>query len=368
MKIINHLDHENDTYSLISKFLHLIGLGKLTSKVNFKRHSNCSLMMIISWLMSAHFARRSLQRAQPNERFSPRTARNVLNDGRINWQKLVCLVASQLTKVLAHYIDQRRRLALVVDDTLMARSCSKKTELLAKTFDHDKHRYVRGYRGLTIGWTDGNTFLPVNFALMSTKKKTNLLGSSAKITDQRKIAGQRRSQAQRSMNEVAVELIKQVLALGVHAKYVLFDSWYSSPKMFWQLIHLHLFGIGMLKRSCKAYYLYRGRQYSIKGLYNLLASSKMRRKNNYPYSSVVQAQYQGHQFPLKVVFVSKKVTVRTTQFQQQPALHCGRLRSFNYMDVVGKSRLILKLPNSIQLLIVHRFKAMTGNVATSLSP
>lgn len=60
MKIINHLDHENDTYSLISKFLHLIGLGKLTSKVNFKRHSNCSLMMIISWLMSAHFARRSL--------------------------------------------------------------------------------------------------------------------------------------------------------------------------------------------------------------------------------------------------------------------------------------------------------------------
>lgn len=137
---------------------------------------------------------------------------------------------------------------------------------------------MNGYRGLTIGWTDGNTFLPVNFALMSTHNSANLLGSPAKITDQRQIAGQRRSQAQRQMNEVALELIKQVLELGVHAKYVLLDSWYSSPKTFWQLIHLHLFDIGMLKRSPKTYYLYRGRQYSIKGLYNRLAASKMNRK------------------------------------------------------------------------------------------
>lgn len=79
------------------------------------------------------FARRSLYRAQPDERFTPRTARNVLNESRINWQKLICLVASQLTKVLAPFIDQRRRLTLVVDDTVMARACSKKTELLAKT-------------------------------------------------------------------------------------------------------------------------------------------------------------------------------------------------------------------------------------------
>lgn len=81
------------------------------------------------------------------------------------------MAAVKLISVLKPAIDRRRRLALIVDDTLMARPCSKKPELLAKVYDHDKHEFLIGYRGLTVGWSDGNTFLPVNFALMSTKKK-----------------------------------------------------------------------------------------------------------------------------------------------------------------------------------------------------
>lgn len=169
MKSITQIQAENDTKRLIFSFLHLIGLGQLSKQVNFKRHSAISLTMIVAWLFEARFSRRSLYRAQSSPNFSPRTARNVLNDGRINWQKLLCLVA---------VVDQRRRLALIVD-TLISRPYSVKTELLARTFDHDHHQYLTGYRNLTIGWSDGNTFLPVNFALMSTRKKQNLVGASA---------------------------------------------------------------------------------------------------------------------------------------------------------------------------------------------
>lgn len=305
MKIINHLAPKNDTLSLIHYFLKLIGIGKIARHVNFKRASTITLGAVISWLMSIHFAQRSLFRAKPSEMFSTRTARNVLNDGRINWQKLVCLIAAKLIASLRKYIDHRRQFAFVIDDTLMSRKCSKKTELLAKTYDHDKHEYVNGYRGLTIGWSDGNTFFPVNFALMSTQTASNLIGHPAQTKDNRTIAGQRRNQAQRGMNDVAIELIKQVLNLGVKATYVLFDSWFTSPKMFWKLRQLGLYGIGMLKCSVKVQYLYRGRHYDIKALYRRLAASNLTRKHNYLYSSVVVAQYEGHQFPLKVVFVSK---------------------------------------------------------------
>ena len=89
--------------------------------------------------MTVHFVRLSLFRAKNDKRFSVRTARNVLNDGRINWQKLLCLIAAQFIGCLKPFIDKRRRLAFIVDDTLMARSFSKKTELLAKVYDHDKH-------------------------------------------------------------------------------------------------------------------------------------------------------------------------------------------------------------------------------------
>lgn len=292
--------------NIISAFIHLIGLGRLSKRINFKRHSTIPLTAVITWLFEAIFSRRSLYRAQPSRWFSSRTARNILNDGRINWQKLLCLVAIKMILILTPFIDQRRRLALIVDDTLIERAYSTKTELLAKIYDHDQHRYSTGYRNLTIGWSDGNTFLPVNCALMSTRKKTNLVGSKSSITDQRTIAGQRRSQAQRKMNEVVLELISQALRLGVTAKYVLFDSWYSSPQMFWHLKELGLESVAMLKRSSKVYYRYRGRNYSIKALYQRLLNSKRPAGQSYLYSSIVEANFQGQVFPVKIVFVAKK--------------------------------------------------------------
>ena len=306
MKSINQIQAEHDTKNIISAFIHLIGLGRLSKRINFKRHSTIPLTAVITWLFEAIFSRRSLYRAQPSRWFSSRTARNILNDGRINWQKLLCLVAIKMILILTPFIDQRRRLALIVDDTLIERAYSTKTELLAKIYDHDQHRYSTGYRNLTIGWSDGNTFLPVNCALMSTRKKTNLVGSKSSITDQRTIAGQRRSQAQRKMNEVVLELISQALRLGVTAKYVLFDSWYSSPQMFWYLKELGLESVAMLKRSSKVYYRYRGRNYSIKALYQRLLNSKRPAGQSYLYSSIVEANFQGQVFPVKIVFVAKK--------------------------------------------------------------
>lgn len=324
MKSIKQLDEENDTKSLISSFIKLIGLANLAKKVNFRRKSTVSLSTVIAWLMSVHFARHSLFRAKDDGNFTIRTARNVLNDGRINWQKLLCIIAAKLVACLKPVIDKRRRLTFIVDDTLISRSYSKKTELLAKVYDHDKHEYLTGYRGLTLGWSDGNTFLPVNFALMSTKKSQNMIGSKPITTDERYIAGKRRQQAQRKMNDVTVELINQALKLGVEAKYVLFDSWFTSPRMFWILKQLGLDGLGMIKKSSKIYYVYRKRHYDIKGLYNRLAASKILKKNNYLYSSIVTAQYQGHSYPLKVVFVSKRgsksnyLVLATTQIKLQP--------------------------------------------------
>ena len=102
MNSIEQIDTENDTKSLISSFINLIGLAKLTKQVNFKRKSTVSLTMIISWLMSVHFARLSLFRAKSDKRFSVRTARNVLNDRRINWQKLLCLIAARLIGCFKH--------------------------------------------------------------------------------------------------------------------------------------------------------------------------------------------------------------------------------------------------------------------------
>ena len=192
MNIIRQKNTENELHNIVHQFTSLIGLSKLTKLVNYRRNSEISLMKVIEWLLTTKFLGRSLYRAHEIPNFTSRTVRNNLNDGRINWQRLICQVGSHLIKHLRPFIDRRRRLALIIDDTLFSREYATQTELLARVFDHDKQLYIKGYRALTLGWSDANTFLPINFALMSSKKPQNVLGKSAKTTDQRTIAGRRR--------------------------------------------------------------------------------------------------------------------------------------------------------------------------------
>ncbi|WP_260302928.1 IS4 family transposase, partial [Schleiferilactobacillus harbinensis] len=268
------------------------------------------LWSFVSWLIQTKFMGRSLYRAKKAPDFSTHTLRNVLNDGRINWQRLICKVAASVAAYLAPYIDHRRRQAFIVDDTLFSRQYSKSTELLARVYDHDSHTYLRGFRTLTLGWSDGNTFLPIDYALMSSKDQKQRLGAPAETADRRSVAGQRRNQAQRKMNDVTVELIKQAVANGIEAPFVLFDSWFSSPKMFWTLKSLGMDSIAMVKRSSKVYFRYRGRQYSVKGLYERFSHSKRKTKSQYLYSCFVTATYQGkdgsHEFPIHLVFVRNR--------------------------------------------------------------
>ncbi len=54
---------------------------------------------------------------------------------------------------------------------LFPRNRSKKVELLSRMFDHCAHRYVKGFRMLTLGWSDGRSFLPLAFSLLGSAKE-----------------------------------------------------------------------------------------------------------------------------------------------------------------------------------------------------
>ncbi|MCH5465881.1 transposase, partial [Levilactobacillus tujiorum] len=76
---------------------------------------------------------------------------------------------------------------------------------------------------------------------------------SFKEFDHRTLAARRRAQAQRKMNDVALELVDATVNAGIKARYVLFDSWFTSPHMFAELLKRDRYGIGMLKKSKKVY-------------------------------------------------------------------------------------------------------------------
>ena len=84
MNIIRQKNTENELHNIVRQFTSLIGLSKLAKLVNYRRHSEISLMKVIEWLLTTKFLGRSLYRARETPNFTSRTVRNNLNDGRIN--------------------------------------------------------------------------------------------------------------------------------------------------------------------------------------------------------------------------------------------------------------------------------------------
>lgn len=87
---------------------HFSGLSRM---VNYHRHTNVSFKEIAEWLIKVKFLDRSLYRAPKTPTFTSQTARNMLNDTRINWQRLTCLLAKALIKYLKPFVDHQRRFA-----------------------------------------------------------------------------------------------------------------------------------------------------------------------------------------------------------------------------------------------------------------
>ena len=159
--------------------------------------------------------------------------------------------------------SDNRKDVFIIDDSLFDRSRSCKTELLARVFDHCSMKYKRGYRMLTLGWSDGNSFVPVNHCLLSAAEDKNLL-CEASSYDGRSLAGKRRRQSRRKATEVMLELIHMAQKSGLSAKYVLFDSWFSSPKVVAALKQEHgLDTIAMVKKSSKIKYGYQDGRFNL---------------------------------------------------------------------------------------------------------
>ncbi len=218
--------------------------------------------------------------------FSKNTYYCFLMSPRTNWLRFTTLLSERIINGhLRNLTSENRDDCFVIDDSLYERAGFKRTELASRVFDHVSMRYKKGFRLLTLGWTDGCTFLPINYSLLASNDDEKVLGPCNKI-DRRTIVGKRRLMARQKATSVMVDLLKTALAAGHRAKYVLFDSWFSNPKQLLDIKKLGLNTIAMVKRSSKRFYIFEGKSMDIKKIF---ASSKKRRgRSRYLLSATVK--------------------------------------------------------------------------------
>lgn len=262
----NQLPNELRTiFSELEIYKHLRKAG-ITKTFGF----SCSyLFQLVFCLIFQHKNWFSLLDSKKADRFPAKDAvYRFLNQPTFNWRRFLLLFSASTIQKVDRLTDHNRSKVFIVDDSAFDRNRSKKVELLARCFDHasQKMKFYKGFRMLTLGWSDGSTFMPVDFSLLSSKK-SQLNGISSAI-DKRTSGYKRRMNALQTAPEQIPDMIRRALSSGIDASYVLMDSWFTLPPLVQAITEQGLDVIGMVKET-KQRYLADGHRVSLKQLYQL---------------------------------------------------------------------------------------------------
>ena len=223
---------------------------------------------------------------------------------QINWIRFTTILSSRIIKEAIIPLDSKDRTnVFIIDDSMFERNRSKKVELLAKIYDHAKHKYRFGFRMLTLGWSDGSTFLPVNSILLSTENKKNRINEAVKA-DKRTFGYKRRKLSMEKGTSAMLSLLNTAKRAAIPAKYVLFDSWFSSPSTLHAVKGIGYDVTGMAKKTPKMFFRYNGEDMSLVSIYN--RNKKRRGKSRYLLSVMVDVVKNGEIIPAKVVYVRNR--------------------------------------------------------------
>jgi hypothetical protein len=189
-----------------------------------------------------------------------------LNEPRFNWRRFYQLLSSKVVERFETLTSSQRIRVFIVDDTVMSRNRSKKVELLARVYDYVLEKYVRGFTLLTLGWSDGFSFAPLDFVLKSSSNEKNRYNEMNDGLDKRLNGYKRREEALLPKPEAVVQMIARALQAGFSADYLLMDSWFTHMPLVKKLLDMGMHVIGMVK-DINQRYIYQGQVLSLSKLY-----------------------------------------------------------------------------------------------------
>ena len=306
----NRKNDQREISATLAKFYADYGVAGLLRACRGEKQKGFSAFRLFQYLLCLVFSDRSMYMQLATGRFAEAFGKNTvyrfLSAAKTNWERFVLqLLERIINRTIRPLTGKDRKDVFIVDDTLFARTGGKKTELCSRVFDHVSMKYRRGYRRLTLGWSDGNSFLPISGRLLASGDEKKVIGPRNEV-DKRSLAGKRRKQATGKAPDVMVEMLKAALRAGHRARYVLFDTWFASPKAILRILReCRLNTIAMVKKTSKVFYELDGKRMNIKQIF--AASKKRRGRSKYLLSvDVTLTDREGNAAPARIVCVRNR--------------------------------------------------------------
>ena len=267
----------------IKRFFTRFHVSSALKSANAYKKKGIPVTEVFQYLFLLIFSNRSMYMDLITCRNTPSFAKDTvyrfMKMTQINWIRFTTVLSSRIIKDAVLPLDSKERAnVLILDDSMFERNRSKKVELLAKVYDHAKHIYRFGFRLLTLGWSDGSTFLPVNSILLSSEKKKNRVNEAAAL-DKRTAGYKRRALSMQKGTQAMLVLLDSVKRIGYDV-------------------------IGMVKKTPKMFFRYSGEDMSLISIYN--RNKKRRGRSRYLLSVMVDVVKDSETIPAKVVYVRNR--------------------------------------------------------------
>ena len=296
-------EQTENTQNKFSKAISELQIGKLLRKSNITKNCGISAYEVFQFLLLLVFQGKNLFRflnsKHKDQAVSKNTYYRFLNEPSYNWKKFMLLLSARVVSAFDRLTRPERVKVLVLDDSVIARNRSKKVELLARVYDHVDHKFKKGFTLLTLGWSDGYSFIPVGFNLLSSASKSNRYEEISDTIDHRSNGYKTRKESLLPKTEASLLLIKRALEAGICADYVLMDTWFTTEPMIKAILAEGLDVIGMVKQL-KQRYNYKGRKYTLPELQKFVCFDGARNI----FGSLCVTTKNG--IPVKIVFVRNR--------------------------------------------------------------
>lgn len=301
--MINQMNTNDHTENQFFHALKELQIAKLLRRANITKTCGVSAYEVFQFLLLLVFQGKNLFRflnsKHKEQAVSKNTYYRFLNEVSYNWSRFLMLLAVKVTSAFDRLTRPERVNVLILDDSVIKRNRSKKMELLARVYDHVEHKFQKGFTLLTLGWSNGYSFVPTGFNLLSSASESNRYNAVSDSIDHRTNGYKVRKASMMHKTDVAVQLIRNVLTAGIKADYVLMDTWFTTEPMLKEILDTGIHAIGMVKQLQQRY-TYNGRQYTLPGLKKFVDFSGARNI----FGSLVVTTKTG--IPVKIVFVRNR--------------------------------------------------------------
>ena len=286
-----------------SSALKELQIGKLMRKSNITKSCGVSAYEVFQFLLLLAFQGKNLFRflnsKHKDQAVSKNTYYRFLNETSYNWSRFIMLLAIKVTSAFDSLTRSERVKVLILDDSVIKRNRSKTVELLARVFDHVEHKCQKGFTLLTLGWSDGYSFIPTGFNMLSSANKRNRYNEVSQGIDHRTNGFKFRRESMMRKTDAAILLIRNALNAGIKADYVLMDTWFTTEPMMKEILNTGIDAIGMVKQL-KQCYSYKGKPYKLPELKRFVSFEGARNI----FGSLVVTTKTG--IPVKIVFVRNR--------------------------------------------------------------